>query len=342
MQLLEKNRIVKILASIVIILLLLMQMITIPDHPAIYNFLTWLTWPALFFIAGYYISEKGIKSNIRHIIRCYLLPYILTGLLIIVVNKITQVLHLNGWINTPFPAMKTGLVTMLYGNGWPTGTLIGHRDFGIGLLWVLLAVFFGIVIQLAINKIRIQFIKIVISLALMVLGFYLGTKVQLPWSLDAALIMQPYILLGQSFKTVSITNINAPVTIVVGLLSVWVMSIGSGPFELTLATTRYWFLGTVTAMLGLIMLILIANYMTKILSNRFYDWFVELGDKQSINIAILAFVMLMLPVGQLIKVPYGAFIIIYLITFIIVLAGKFAIRYIGQHYFNWLEDEEVS
>lgn len=347
MQLLEKNRIVNILASIVTLMLVLMQMITIPDHPVIYNFLTWLTWPSLFFIAGYYMTNKEGKASILHIIRCYLLPYIITGVLIVVVNKIMQVLHLAGeWVKIPFPSMKIGAVTMLYGNGWPTDTLIGHHDFGIGLLWILLALLFGVCIQLMIDKLRIQIVKVIISLVLMVLGFYLGTKVQLPWSLDAALIMQLYILLGKYFKTVVITNISAPVTIGVGMLTVWLMSISSGPFELTLATTRYWFWGTITALLGLIMLILIANYLTKLLSNPLYDYFVKLGDKQSINIAVLAFVNLMFPIAHyvsvIIKLPHGTFVIIWLVMVIIVFVVKLMIQYMGQRYFSWSSNEGIS
>jgi len=346
LQLIEKNRIVKVLASIVIVMLVLMQTITIQDHPIIYNFLTWLTWPALFFIAGYYANYKMDKSNILHIVKRYLVPYIITGFLIIVINKIVQVLQLSSWINTPFPSMKIGVVTMLYGNGWPTDTLIGHRDFGVGLLWVLLALFFSICIQLVVNKIPVQFIKIITSLILMVLGFYLGTKVQLPWSLNAALIMQPYVLLGKSFKTVSTLNINAPVTICVGLLSVWLVSVGSGPFELTLATTRYWFFGVITAILGLNMLIFTARYINKMLINRFYYWFVKLGEKQLVNIAVLSFVVSIIPVGRyvssLIKIPHGVLIFIWLMVFIIVLSVKVVIQYIGQHYFNWSEDEEIG
>lgn len=347
MQLLEKNRIVKILASIVTMMLVLIQMIKIPDHTLIYNFFTWLTWPALFFITGYYIKEKETFTNIFNTLKYYLLPYILIGGIVIILNKLTQFFQLTKWINTIFPSIKKGALTLAYGNGTATNTLLGDIDFGVGLLWVLLALCFGTIIQIMIIKFKMKSLRVLISFGLMILGFYIGTIVQLPWSLNAALVMQPYLLLGYFFResnnAYKIKNINAPATVGVGVLAVWTMAISNGAFNLTLASIRYWILGTVTAMIGLLMLMLIVVFIEKILPAGWYKWFIRIGTHQSISIALLAFFSLMIPiynyVNMWVTIPYISFIMVWSVVLIIVVGTKGIIENVIQRYLkNYIKE----
>lgn len=326
-------------------ILVLMQMIRVPDHALIYNFFTWLIWPVLFFIAGYYIKDKNLFTNSVLTVKYYLLPYVFIGILMIILNKIIQFFNLTRWFNTIFPSMKIGTLTLAYGNGTATNTIFGPTNFGVGLLWVLLALCFGTIVHLVIIKLKVKFFKVLISIGLMILGFYVGTMVRLPWSLDAALIMQPYLLLGHFFNDFKIENINGPVTIGVGILAVWAMSISNGPFDLMQASMRYWFLGTITAVLGLLMSLLVAMYVGRILSDSWCEWLIKLGNHQSINIALLACISLMMPiynyVNTYISIPYVNFIMVWLIVLIIIVAIKLIIKIVVQYYLNNSKKEDA-
>ena len=122
----SKDRTVQILAGLAMIMLIFISIINPQDHSILYNFFTWLTWPTIFFIAGYYINVNlKIGQSIVLAIKRYLIPYLVVGLLMIVINKVVQLLQLNTWVNAPFPAMRTGLKALLYGNSTPVTTIFG-------------------------------------------------------------------------------------------------------------------------------------------------------------------------------------------------------------------------
>lgn len=133
----SRRRTVNVLTGFVIIMLIMMQMIDKEQNMPWYRFLTWITWPSVFFIAGYAIkvNQKFIQIIKQSILR-YLVPYFLISILLIGSSKIIQKFGLASLFMQPFQAIRVGVKAMLYGNGWPGATLLWQFETGIGLSWI--------------------------------------------------------------------------------------------------------------------------------------------------------------------------------------------------------------
>lgn len=323
----NKNKTIHILSGFTIIMLTFIQIINPENHHIIYNFFSWIAWPAIFFIVGY-MRNKNLKMRESFVLsfKLYLLPYFIVGILIIIFNKIIQILNLEGWLHAPFPSMSAGLKALLYGNGNPVTTVFGYFDTGIGLLWLLVALFTTSVLMSIVIKINSFRLMIILVIILAGSGSYLSTMIQLPWSLESAMTGLPFMLFGFYFKNIKNWYVGAA-TFIASVLTNWTFSMSSG-LDMANANVPFWLLGILVGWLSLIGLIIFVNYVINLFP-RLSIIFIKLGSYLNITLASLAFVNSIIPVGNYIsRILHNGIInllIVLLITLAIVLIIKFIV-----------------
>lgn len=335
----NKN-IVHVLLGMGIIFLAAIQMIDSQAHAYFYNFLTWFTWPSIFFAVGYLIDEKQkVLKSIFHYVKIYLIPYFSVGLFLIFINKIVQLFHLNPWLKTPFPAIKVGLKALLYGNGQPADTFVWPFETAIGALWILLALFCSSVINIVILKIKSINLRIISVLVVAVLGFYIGSVVQLPWSVQSAMIVQPFMLYGSQLKHSKKWQPTYAV-LLAALISAWLMSY-AGAYELTTAFSYHWILGTIMAFIAMNAVLSIA-YLINTRLGRLANLLIFLGKGLNINIVLLGFISLIIPlqlyVSKLFFFKEINFLTVWVLTIIIMGFVKLIINKGLNHYCKSTEE----
>ncbi|WP_407124987.1 hypothetical protein [Weissella paramesenteroides] len=313
---------VHILSSLAIILLIAIQMVDSYKHAFFYHFITWFTWPAIFFVAGYImVGKPSIKKSFFDTVKAYLIPYFISGIALIFLNKLVQILGLSPWLNSPFPAIRVGLKALLYGNGWPAHTLIWPYETGIGLFWVLLALFCGSTVNIIIVQVKSITIQVISVLAIAILGFYLGSFIQLPWSIQSAMIVQPFMLYGSYFDKLKNWQPSFA-AILVAVISAWIMSYAD-VFEATTAFSYHWILTMILAFIALNAMLAISWFINNRVS-KLANKLVLLAQRPNINIIILGFISSMIPISFYIsKIPLLQkmnFEAIWLITLIIMIS----------------------
>lgn len=324
----SRRRTVNVLSGFVIIMLIMMQMIDKNQNMAWYRFLTWITWPAVFFVAGYSIkiNQKFIQIIKQSILK-YLVPYFLISILLIGSSKIIQKFGLTSLFIQPFQAIRVGVKAMLYGNGWPGTTMFWQFETGIGFIWVLSALFWGTVITTLVIKIRPLFLQIVLVALLTYGGFYLSSIVQLPWSFTSGLVAQPFMLLGYYFNDEKKAWQSARATVLAGAIISWVMA-HNGSYELTVALINHWIIGTVAAMIMLEAMLSIVWYINKRLS-RFSDWLIKLGKYWYVDFAVLGYITMIVPIkyylNNLIAIEWLDFVIACLAVLFIIIIIKWIV-----------------
>lgn len=324
----SRRRTVNVLTGFVIIMLIMMQMIDKEQNMPWYRFLTWITWPSVFFIAGYAIkvNQKFIQIIKQSILR-YLVPYFLISILLIGSSKIIQKFGLASLFMQPFQAIRVGVKAMLYGNGWPGATLIWQFETGIGLSWILLALFWGTIITTLVIKIKPLFLQIVLVALLTYGGFYLSSIVQLPWSFTSGLVAQPFMLLGYYFNDEKKAWQPARATVLAGAIISWVMS-HNGSYELTVALINHWIIGTVAAMIMLEAMLSIVWYINKRLP-RFSGWLIKLGKYWYVDFAVLGYITMIVPIkhylNNLIAIEWLDFVIACLVVLFIIIIIKWIV-----------------
>ena len=323
----DKDRTVQILAGLVIIMLIFISIINPQNHSILYNFFTWLTWPTIFFIAGYMINEDNtIIEKALEAFKRYLVPYFVVGVLIIPLNKLIQLLHVQDWLNTPFAGMSKGLKALLYGNSSPTLTVFGYFDTGIGLLWILISLFVASLLMSIITKIRSLYISVFCVVFLAGLGSYLSSTVQLPWSLNSAMFGLPFMFFGVKYRTMKDWSAGSA-TIVAALILDGIFAMSSG-LDMANANVPFWLLGNAVAFISLSGLIVFASY-TALVLPKVSIIFSTIGSYPNINFAVFSFINVMLPVGNYVSLLLSNGVvnlaIVLSITLVITLIIKFSI-----------------
>ena len=324
----SRKRTVKVLTGFVIIMLIMMQMIDHEQNMVWYRFLTWITWPAVFFVAGYSIkiNQKFIQILKQSILR-YLVPYFLISILLIGSSKIIQMFGLTSLFMQPFQAIRVGVKAMLYGNGWPGTTMFWQFETGIGFIWVLLALFWSTIITALIVKIKPLFLQVILVALLTYGGFYISSIVQLPWSFTSGVVVQSFMLLGYYFNDEKKAWQPARATILAGVIISWVMA-HNGSYELTVASINHWIIGTVSAMIMLEAILSIVWYINKKL-NRFSDCLMKLGKYWYVDFMILGYITMILPIkhylNSMISIEWVNFVIASLVVLFIITIIKWMV-----------------
>ncbi|SCB77948.1 hypothetical protein [Weissella bombi] len=239
----QRNR-MRSLVGLAFIILFIEQLVNAQQHIHIYQFLTIVTVPTIFFAVGYFIDVAGsFKSFLVNGLKKFVVPYVVTGIAVIVLNILAG--HLT-WLNRPFIDTKTIIKTFGYGIGWPTDTLLGQSSFGVGLVWLLLAIFWATLIFKALTKFKKRWLIITAIILVTAAGYWFRTLVQLPWSFEAAMIAQPFIYFGFLIKE----RENMPMSIAAFFVGIifWFISGVSGAFDFTVAYNFHPIFGTVASL----------------------------------------------------------------------------------------------
>lgn len=239
----QRNR-MKSLVGLAFIILFIEQLVNAQHHIHIYQFLTIVTVPTIFFTMGYFLdTAKSFKCFFINGLKKFVVPYIGTGIAVIVLNILAK--HLT-WLNQPFPDIKTIIKTFCYGIGWPTDTLLGQSSFGVGLVWLLLAIFWATLLFKLLTKLKKRWLITTAIIVVALVGYWFRTIVQLPWSVEAAMIAQPFIYFGFLIKE----RENMPMSIATFFVGIifWFISGVSGSFDFTVAYNFHPIFGTVASL----------------------------------------------------------------------------------------------
>lgn len=247
----RKTENVKIITGVVFILLITIQLLNAQFHGYILNLLNVVTVPAFFFTVGYNLDvSKTRRQTILNSMKKYLLPYVLVSLVFIILNKLFQLINKPELFVSPFSSMTAGLKTFAYGIIWPTNTLFGNSDFGVGLIWLLLGMFFAIIIfSICVYRLSKTWQQIIVVITFTLFGYILNQFVQLPWSFEAACVVQPYIYFGYQFKNHEQWRMEFS-TFLVGII-LWFALSRTGSFDFGVANIPHWILGTVGSLFSI-------------------------------------------------------------------------------------------
>ncbi|WP_404975236.1 hypothetical protein [Weissella paramesenteroides] len=336
----NKDRTVQILSGFSLMMLIFISIINPQNHSIMYHFFTWLTWPTIFFIAGYTLNvNTTLVAQIMMAVRRYLIPYFIVGILIIPLNKVVQLLHIQGWLNAPFLGMGKGLKALLYGNSAPVVTIFGYFDTGIGLLWILMSLFVASVLLSLITKIRSLYILIFCVVLSAGLASYLSTVIQLPWSIESAMVGLPFMLFGLKYKQMKDWSAGLA-TVIAAILVDWTVSMSSG-LDMANANVPFWILGIVVAFISLSGLVVIANYIN-LKSPKFSVFFSKIGSHLSINLAVFAFISTVIPVGNYVSHILSNGIVNLSIVLLIMLTITMIFKFYIVKFFTFKSGREVE
>lgn len=304
----------KSLIGLIFILLMLEQVINAQQHLHIYQLLTIVTVPTIFFSVGYFLdSTQSFFHLLINGIKKMVIPYAIVGIIIIVLNIVTSQLS---WFKQPFSNIKAIMKTFAYGIGWPTDTLLGQSSFGVGLVWLLLAIFFATLIFKLLSQLKQPWLMVAAIILLTASGYWLRTIVQLPWSLEAALIAQPFIYFGSLIKDQQ----KMPMTLAtffVGII-LWSISSISGAFDFTVAYNPHPIFGTLASLFAVsVIYVFHDKIIYPIKPLRIILKY--LGDHFILGISVITVVLLFVQLNSAMANVYKIFIILISLTVIVML-----------------------
>ncbi len=138
-----------------------------------------------------------------------LLPYFATVVLIALVEFFGHNFVPN-WINVL--NFKHFVIAALYSLGTPAAIPGTHLSIQpIGAIWFLPTMFLGNIVfhfsfKFSRRYAEKESILALLSLIWTILGFFLGTRIQLPWSFDATLISQSFYCFGYLIRKVNLVE----------------------------------------------------------------------------------------------------------------------------------------
>jgi|GEM_PF-4957128 len=330
----------RLLVAIALVLIVISQLIDSNNAAAWYRPLTLIATPLLFMVAGYWIRDLTWANVLVNGMKRYILPYIVTGAILGVANKLIQ--HFNGlyWFQTPFLRLRDAIETFLYGNGWPTNGLFTRTSYGVGLIWIALGLFvatliFKVVVDSLPNRWPWQWLTVGI---LAWLGFYISTHFQLPWSIAPALVAQPLLMLGYQLRQSPEWQVGWG-TAGVGLIMLIGVST-TGPFDLIVAAAPHWLFTMVASMLGLLMIVALIQRLMRIMPSVMYA-VSALGNGVIIKLGLFTLIMALLKMGGYISLITNSHawnvclnIVITLLVLQIITDGLMRIPVLKRHFFN--------
>jgi fucose 4-O-acetylase-like acetyltransferase len=304
----------KSLVGLVFILLMIEQVINAQQHIHIYQLLTIVTVPTIFFAVGYFIdSTRSFSHLLLNGIKKMVIPYVITSIVIMALNILASQLS---WIKQPFSDVKTIIKTFAYGIGWPTDTLFGQSSFGVGLVCLLLAIFFATLIFNLVTKLKKSWLMVIAIIMLTAAGYWFRTIVQLPWSLEAALIAQPFMYFGSLIKDQQ----KMPMTLAtffVGII-LWSISSISGAFDFTVAYNPHPIFGTIASLFAVSVIYVFHDrviYQIKPLQIILK----YLGDHFILGLSVATLVLLFIQINSVMANVYTILIVLISIAVIVML-----------------------
>lgn len=284
--------------------------------------------PVFFVLSGYLYKEKKVIMVIKSGFFNLLLPYFFSVLVIAAVEQLYQIFP--SWINefSSSDFMKAAF----YGLGTPTLLPNNVTIPAIGAIWFLLAMFCGnILFTLAIKiskksnkKYTLEFLVLV----MIVIGFWSGTYIKFPWSLNAALVSQCFYYVGYMIKKYQLIEENGNLSLTCIGLIFWLLSAQSGFFYLNVPSADNILLALLGGVGGSYFLMSFAKSITKNTSTRCIDYYgrmslivlsVHLVEMNSLKVSGAITNYVFLHTHSNLAVTYGVTVYRILVTIVMIL-----------------------
>lgn len=160
------------------------------NHPLLSNLIFAINLPVFFFISGYFYRHKSMLQTIKTGFNNLILPYFVIATMIVGLNFLKESLH--------HQALNWGLlIPYFYGNG-ASVTTPGNYDIvpHMGAIWFLLMMFLANIIFQLFMRLESPVSQAMGVLIAVLLGIWLANRFALPWTLQSALEVQIYYLVG--------------------------------------------------------------------------------------------------------------------------------------------------
>lgn len=161
--------------------------------------------PLFFIVSGYTMNTSNdysvfrarVKKSFKHLIVPALVTYII-AIIWQCINDVSLIRNIDIW--------KSRLYVLFYASGVP-GDFNGRHIAALGAQWFFFALFFGkILFYFATIKTSSIWRLMIVSIVLGCAGVWLGTGCWLPFSLDVAMAVIPFLFLGHCLRNVSLEN----------------------------------------------------------------------------------------------------------------------------------------
>ena len=152
-----KNRIhyVDAAKAIAIILVIIGHCYWISAIPKLGNLIYSFHMPLFFIVSGFFLKNLTVKNAIEKYAKAYLWPYLMIGLLIILVGFVKCLVQEDPWYNLVY----INIVKIIWGSNFESDILFGNIPH-IGPSWFLLALFWGCIAFTVLNKIKDRVVQI--------------------------------------------------------------------------------------------------------------------------------------------------------------------------------------
>ncbi|WP_137625015.1 acyltransferase family protein [Lactiplantibacillus pingfangensis] len=159
--------------------------------------------PIFFILSGYLYREKGYKREFTNGLKNLVVPYAFTALMVIILGLLTPYsFHI---LKAQFPDFQSAIKGSLYGAGDVGKYAFFQNIQPIGAIWFLLAMFlaiqiFNVLMRITKDVYHREFVRFVFFSTCGVVGFEIGQVYLLPWSLNAAFLVQVFLYMGYLMK----------------------------------------------------------------------------------------------------------------------------------------------
>ncbi|WP_456277309.1 acyltransferase family protein [Bacillus sp. AK128] len=239
--------------------------------------------PLFFIVSGYLFSSTKYGNNVLGLIKSrfwtLLVPYFTTGITALFFLFLLQYIGRDG------PDISDNLIGIILSNGLEVGTLPN------GPIWFLTCLFcsliiFCLMISMLGNSNNI--FQVMIFLILGGAGYIISRYIHLPWSMDIALIVQPFLYIGYKLKQLELLRNKMNLISVIFLLSIFICSYYFNGFVSMFAREYHniwlFYLGGIS---GSLLVLEGCKYLSKLnLVNRLLTYI----GKESLSILTLHFV----------------------------------------------------
>lgn len=147
--------------------------------------------PLFFIVSGFFLKNMALKKAIEKYAKAYLWPYLMIGLLIILVGIIKCLVQEDSWNNLVY----MNIVKIIWGSNFESDVLFGSIPH-IGPSWFLLALFWGCIAFTVLNKIKDRVAQICLLALAASFSVFSSKIIKMPLSLQGGAICVTYLYIG--------------------------------------------------------------------------------------------------------------------------------------------------
>lgn len=194
----EKKRIeyIDTAKAIAILLVIIGHSYWIKDLPRLQSLIYSFHMPLFFLISGFFVKDMKISQSISKYAKAYLWPYLVVALFILLIGIFKSLWQGDPW----YSLIPLNTVKILWGSAFEVrGVLFGNIPH-IGPSWFLLALFFACVMFVCISKLKTTLEQAAAVTLLACFSICSVEVIQLPLSLQGAMVALLYIYIGAITK----------------------------------------------------------------------------------------------------------------------------------------------